>query len=337
MEYRELGKGGPRVSVVGLGTWQFGDPSGTYQKQSEEVEFQIVKAALDHGINFFDTAEAYGGGESERALGKALARTGRKRSEYVLASKVNNTDLSPERVVAITDQSLKNLGTPYLDLLQIHWPSSQVPLKDTMQAMEKLLKDGKIKAIGISNFGVLDTKDAIDTGVPFVSSQLPYSLITRSIELEITDVCKKYNIGILGYCPLAQGLLTGRYKTLEDTLKNPGLCRSRLFHKSRSPNCRHNEEGCEKELFAAIDAIHKQSEKLKIPMNHVALSWVIHQPGVTSVLVGASTPDHVTSNAKAASVKLNQEELKVLKEATDPVLKCLGKNPDLWALETRYR
>eukprot|EP01121_Diplochlamys_sp_Union-15-3_P009725 TRINITY_DN265_c0_g1_i3.p1 TRINITY_DN265_c0_g1~~TRINITY_DN265_c0_g1_i3.p1 ORF type:complete len:222 (-),score=39.88 TRINITY_DN265_c0_g1_i3:72-737(-) len=221
--------------------------------------------------------------------------------------------------------------------MQIHWPNRDVPVKETLNALEELRKQGKIKAIGVSNFGVLDTEDATSVGVSIATNQLPYSLLTRSIEYEILDACKKHNIGVLAYSPLAQGLLTGRYMKLEDALQNPGLCRSRFFDKSRSPKCRHNESGCEKELFEAINGISEVAKKVGAPMNHVAIAWAIQQPQVTSVIVGASKPDQIVDNVKASNLKLSKEVIESLNKITEPVKNCLGKNPDLWALETRYR
>eukprot|EP01121_Diplochlamys_sp_Union-15-3_P009728 TRINITY_DN265_c0_g2_i1.p1 TRINITY_DN265_c0_g2~~TRINITY_DN265_c0_g2_i1.p1 ORF type:complete len:196 (-),score=26.65 TRINITY_DN265_c0_g2_i1:107-694(-) len=187
------------------------------------------------------------------------------------------------------------------------------------------------------HIGVLDTEDATSVGVPISSNQLPYSLLTRSIEFEILDVCKKNGVSVLSYSPLAQGLLTGRYMKLEDALQNTGLCRSRFFDKSRSPKCRHNESGCEKELFEAINGIAEVAQKIGASMNHVAIAWAIQQPLITSVIVGASKPAQVIDNAKAVNLKLSKEVIESLNHITEPVKKCLGKNPDLWALETRYR
>jgi len=339
-----------KVSVIALGTWQFGDSTGTYTKQSEETEFEIVQTALANNINFFDTAEAYGQGQSEKSLAKALAKTGVKREDYYLASKVFTSNLSREGILQSCEQTLKNLNTSYLDLYQIHWPSRSIDMKETFATLNQLKEEGKIRAIGISNFGVLDIKDAV-TFADILTNQLPYNLATRSIEDGIVDECQKHKIGILAYCPLAQGLLAGKYRTLESALENPGLCRSRFFHKSRSPKSRHTEEGCEEELFKLIDVlvdvtceINKTLESDKqISPSQVALAWLLIQRGVSCVIVGASSAKQVVENANAIAIKslLLKDQHKHLLErltlASDPVKSKLGGNPDLWDSVSRFR
>jgi len=349
MEYRELDKSGLRVSVLGLGTWQFGDPTGTYTKQSEDTEFEIVNTALKYGINFFDTAEAYANGEAERALTRALAKTGKKREDYILASKVNAPNLSKEKVIEACERSLTNLNTSYIDLYQIHWANKNIPISDTMEALDQLRKQGKIRAIGISNFGALDTRDAVATGVPIVSNQLPYNLLTRAIEYDIIEECERQGLGILAYSPLAQGLLTGKYQTLEDCMKNSGLCRSRHFDKSRSSKTRHTESGCEEELFPCLNALfettkqlnesHNNTVEFEITPTHVALSWALRRPSITGLLVGASRPQHVVEAVRALHVnKLFTSHIQqFLTEKSEPVKLKLGKSPDLWSSETRFR
>eukprot|EP00026_Physarum_polycephalum_P011700 Phypoly_transcript_11941.p1 GENE.Phypoly_transcript_11941~~Phypoly_transcript_11941.p1 ORF type:complete len:218 (+),score=33.25 Phypoly_transcript_11941:90-743(+) len=205
MQQREIG--GLRVPVLTLGTWNFGDPTGTYTKQSEEVEDAIVKAALDAGINAFDTAEGYGNGVSEQALGRALAKSGKSRHEYLIFSKINPDNLaSADLIETALSRSLKNLNTPYLDLYQIHWPNHKIDIKPALQTLDKLKKEGKIKAIGVSNFGPIDTSDALASGVEIATNQLPYSLVNRAIEFGIqqnSSEKKNWDIGIQSLGPRA--------------------------------------------------------------------------------------------------------------------------------------
>jgi len=334
-QYRDLGSSGIKVSPLGLGTWQFGDVTGTYEKKSEDVEAAIIKTALDAGINLFDTAEGYNSGQAERSLAKAFGRSGRKREEYVIASKVADGNLSAEKVVEACNRSLENLNTPYIDLYQVHWPNHNIKIEETLKAMQKLKEDGKIRAIGVSNFGLQDLSEAVSVGIPISSNQLPYSLITRSIEYELHKCCVDHNVPIVVYCPLAQGLLTGKYTSVEQC--SNGLTRSRLFHKSRSPTSRHQQEGCEDQLFKAISDIREISDSLNRPMPQVALKWLLSQPGIASVLIGASKPEQIVSNVQSLQVQLDEKTLKELNRVSEPVKAALGNNPDLWALSSRYR
>jgi len=333
MEYIEISPFIPKASVIALGTWQFGDATGTYKKQSEDEEAAIIKAALDAGINFFDTAEAYNNGVSEISLGKALKRSGRNRSEYLIASKVFD-HLDYSGVIEACNRSLKHLDTPYIDLYQIHWANREIPLEETTRALIQLKSEGKIKEIGVSNFGPKDLQSALQAKLPFVTNQLPYSLVTRAIEFEILDICVKNKTPILAYSPLAQGLLTGKYNSVEDCPE--GISRSRLFHHSRSKLCRHKEEGVEKELFEAISKIKKISERLGKPMATVALAWLLAQKGVGAILVGVSNHKQIATNVDALSLKLDQNTLKELSDATEPLKQKFGSNPDLWAQISRY-
>jgi len=321
---------------ITLGTWNFGDTTGTYAKQSDEVEDAIVKAALDAGINAFDTAEAYANGVSERALGRALRKSGKARNEYLLLSKISPDNIvTPELIEASLNRTLANLNTPYLDLYQIHWPNHSIDIKPALQVLAKFQKEGKIKAIGVSNFGPIDMGDAISSGVTITTNQLPYSLFNRAIEFEIITQATDSKVGILAYSPLAQGLLSGKYKKPEDC--HDGLSRSRYFHKSRSPKCRHTEEGCEKELFEALATIQSIADKLNVSPSELAIAWLLKQPGVTSAVVGASKPEHIAQNVKALSINITDEINEQLKAVTEPIKKALGSNPDMWAAQSRYR
>eukprot|EP01113_Clastostelium_recurvatum_P019016 TRINITY_DN2241_c0_g1_i3.p1 TRINITY_DN2241_c0_g1~~TRINITY_DN2241_c0_g1_i3.p1 ORF type:complete len:339 (+),score=71.45 TRINITY_DN2241_c0_g1_i3:40-1056(+) len=336
MEYRGLC--GWQVSVLTLGTWQFGDPTNTYAKQSEQTEDEIVKTAIDGGINFFDTAEGYANGEAERALGRALARSGAGRSSYYIASKVSDMNIdSEQKIIDAVNRSLKNLDTPYIDLYQIHWPNHNVSHPDVLRTLDRLKKEGKIRAIGISNFGVLDTEEAATKtgGVEIASNQLPYSLVTRAIEYGTIQKCVEHNIGVLAYSPLAQGLLTGKYHKIEDM--NEGLLRSRHFHHSRSSRSRHGGEGCEGALFATLESVRDHAKKADVSMADLAIKWVLAQKGVTSALVGASKAEQIASNIKGVSSAVSQDVLEELTKVSEPVKKHLGENFDLWAKETESR
>ena len=243
MQFRPLGTTDIMVSEMALGCWPFvgGDLWG---EQREEDSIQAVHASLDAGVNFFDTAEGYGEGYSERVLGKAL---GKRRSQAVIATKVGGAHLAPSDVISACERSLMNLGTDYVDLYLVHWPDHAIPLVDTMGAMNRLKEQGKLRAIGVCNFGVKDLADLLEIGHIEVD-QLPYNLVWRAIEHEVLPKTRDHQIGLMAYSPLAQGLLAGRYASADDV--PDGIARSRHFTSTR-PQAIHGEHGCEAEVFTA--------------------------------------------------------------------------------------
>lgn len=331
MRYRTLGQTGITVSTVAMGCWAIVGDS-TWGPQDEAASLATIQAALDAGVNFFDTAEAYGDGYSESLLGRALAG---RRHEAVIATKINPSHLSRDDVRQHCEHSLQRLGTDYVDLYQIHWPSRSVPLAETMEALDTLRQQGKVRAIGISNFGLQDLSDLLAVG-RCETNQLPYSLLSRAIEYAIRQKCIDAGIGILCYSPLAQGLLTGKFSSPDEVPE--GRARTRHFSKER-PQTRHGETGCEAETFAALEEIRRLSARVHAPMATLALAWLLHQPGVTSVVAGARQPDQIVQAAHAADLQLSLEVIAELTAATDLVKRMLGPNPDLWqsAAESRFR
>jgi myo-inositol catabolism protein IolS len=329
MERRRLGRSGIEVSVMALGCWPFAGGL-VWGDQDDEASIATVHAALDAGINFFDTAEGYEAGKSEEVLGRALAG---RRHEAVIATKVSPSHLAAADVVASCEQSLRTLGTDYVDLYMIHWPSREVPLPETVGALERLKRDGKIRAIGVSNFGVGDLTDMVAL-TQCASNQLPYGLLWRVIEREIVPLCQREEVGIMCYSPLAQGLLTGRYRSADEV--PDGLARTRHYAPTR-PLAKHGEPGCEAEVFAAIAGVRAIADELDQPMAAVALAWVRQQPGVTSFLVGARSPDELAWNLPSLELTLSDATLARLAAATEPVKAGLGDNPDPWMSPSRYR
>jgi len=245
MIYNVLGKTDIKVSAIAMGCWAIvGDE--TWGPQDEKQAIATIQAALDEGINFFDTAEIYGDGYSERLLAKALQG---HRQNAIIASKVSLDHLARNDVFQACDRSLKNLKSEYIDLYQIHWPSRIVPFAETYEALLQLQEQEKIRAIGVSNFGHIDLSEFLKIG-RCETNQLPYSLLWRAIEYDIVEKCLQHDIGILCYSPLAQGLLTGKFTSPDQV--PAGRARTRHFSKER-PLTRHGEEGCEEKLFKAID------------------------------------------------------------------------------------
>ena len=329
MQYKELGTSGITVSEMALGCWPFA--GGTlWGEQRDEDSIAAVHASMDAGVNFFDTAEGYGEGHSERVLGRALEG---HRGEAVIATKVGNAHLAPHGVVAACEQSLRNLRTEYIDLYLVHWPNRAIPLVDTMGALEGLKEQEKVRSIGVCNFGVEDLADLLEVGHTEVD-QLPYNLLWRAIEYEILPKTREHGIGLMAYSPLAQGLLAGRYGCADEVPE--GIARSRHFAATR-PQAVHGEPGCEAEVFAAINGVRKIADGLGRSMAHVALAWVRQQHGVTSVLVGTRNAGEVALDLPAFELTLGEDVIAELATVTEDVKQNLGANPDMWRSDGRMR
>ena len=330
MQYRKLGQTEIKVSTVGLGTWQFaGD--WAWGPQDEADSIAAVLAALDQGINLFDTAEGYGSGKSEEILGKALKT---RRSEGIIATKVSGANLKPADVRQACIRSLRALDTEMIDLYQIHWPNWDIPLADTIAALQDLQAEGLIRAFGVSNFGPKDLSDFIETAGTCTSNQLPYSLLWRMIEFELQALCVRQKTSILCYSPMAQGLLSGKFGSADEVPE--GRARTRNFSTER-PLARHGEPGHEKETFTAIERIRQIAAQAEIPMAELSLAWLLHQPGVTSVLVGGRNPNQVLRNVQAGTRQLGAGILEALDQATVELKSILGPAIDPYQSESRIR
>ncbi|MBN2048775.1 MAG: aldo/keto reductase [Anaerolineaceae bacterium] len=329
MIYRKLGKTEIEVSTIALGCWAFeGGSVWGYQDDSDSIA--TVHAALDVGVNFFDTAEAYGEGHSEEVLGKALKG---RRDEVVIATKVSPNHLAPEDIVSACERSLERLQTDYIDLYQIHWPNHELPLVKSWREMEKLVEDGKVRAIGVSNFGVQDTDDMLKFATP-ASNQLPYSLLWRGIEFELQKMCVENQISILCYSPLGQGLLTGKYASIDEIPQ--GRARSRLFS-GEHPEARHEEEGAELELFMTLEMIKGIAQEAECSMADISLAWLLSKPGVSSVLAGGRKPDHILQNVKASEFQLETHVVQALDDVSAMLKELMGTNLDMFQSISRFR
>ena len=330
MRYRKLGQSDIEVSVIAMGCWAIVGDS-TWGTQDRQEAIGAIRSALDHGINFFDTAEAYGDGESERLLGEGL---GPDRDRAIIASKVSSDHLRPDQIAQACERSLQNLNTDRIDLYQVHWASREAPLEESLAALESLRSQGKIRAIGVCNFGPHDLDDLLASPRSVVSNQLVYSLLARAIEYEIQPRCVQNSVSILPYSPLAQGLLTGKFRSADEV--PPGRARTRHFSRDRS-GTRHGEAGCEAETFAAIAALREIAREAGCSMADISLAWLLHQPGVTSVLAGARSPRQIEENVAASDLQLSPAVLERLSEVTGPVKRALGPNADMWQNEANSR
>lgn len=328
-QYQKLGKTNINVSRVWMGCWAIvGDETWGPQKESDAI--QAIRTAVDIGINSFDTAELYGDGYSEELLGKALSH---RRPEVVIATKVSPSHFSQQEMIKACENSLHRLKTDYIDLYQLHWPSREVPIDEILETMQKLKDRGKIRAIGVCNFGRGTLREAL-TYNHIEVNQLPYSLLWRSIEYEILPACIEDDIGVICYSPLAQGLLTGKFHSPDEV--PDGRARTRHFSSQR-PSARHDERGAESETFTAIDAVRGISKEVSLSMNEVSLAWLLTQKGVVSVVVGARNAEQVRQNAGAADLELPSEIVDELTDITEELKGKLGPNPDMWQSESRVQ
>jgi aryl-alcohol dehydrogenase-like predicted oxidoreductase len=329
VKYKPLGQTGVEISTIVMGCWAIGG-GYTWGAQDENDSIHTIRAAVDLGINAFDTAEFYSDGYSEEVLGKGVSGL---RDKLLIATKIWADNLHPEKLIQACEGSLTRMNTDYIDLYQIHWPNWEVPVEETLAAMNKLKDSGKIRFIGVSNFGVNDLTAAIESA-DIVADQMPYSLLFRPIEFDILPACRRVGVGVLAYSPLAQGLLTGKYARLADVADE--RARIRLYSRDRSGTV-HDEPGCEAEVEKALDRIRSICGDMGEPMGNVALAWVLQQPGVTAVLAGARNPDQIRRNAAAVNLKLPSEIITQLKDATETVKETLGPNADPWRTASRIR
>ncbi len=319
MERRIAGKSGIEISPMGIGCWSYG--GGDYwgpQAQSDVTA--VANAALDAGINFFDTAEGYNNGRSEEAL--AVALKGR-RHEAVIGTKVSKPD--PATIREHCEASLQRLQTDYVDIYMIHWPDDEIAIEESMAELTHLQEDGLIRAIGVSNFGVAQLTAALETGASIAVNQLCYNLLSRAIEPELLPLCRKHDVGILGYMPLLQGILTGQYKSAEEI--PPVHARFRHFRDDR-PQASHGEAGAEEEMFETLEAIREIAEAEQVPMARLAIAWAMARPGITCMLVGTRSINELTENLNVLNYSLSADVIGRLDEITAPLLVKLGANPD---------
>lgn len=330
MHYRQLASTGIEVSVIGMGCWPIvGDAA--WGPQDERDSIATLEAAFDAGVTLFDTAELYGNGYSEEMLGRVFQD---RRGQIVLASKAGDMNLAHDAIKRACEGSLKRLRTDYIDVYQLHWPSRSVPFEETIGALEELKREGKIRAAALSNFGVRDLGEYLGKGGTAAGNQLAYNLLCRAIEFEILPLCRQHDIGILCYCPLMQGLLAGKFASVEDVPE--GRARSRHFSGDK-PRARHGEGGHEEATFAAIGRIRSISAEIGQEMAHVALAWLIHRQGVASVLAGMRTPEQTRFNAAAADLALDDSTIAALDAATEALKQAMGPNPDLWESPGRLK
>ncbi|MDV7143028.1 aldo/keto reductase [Tropicimonas sp. TH_r6] len=298
--------------------------AGAFGPQEEKDSIEALQEAFNVGINFFDTAELYGNGYSEQLLGRAL---GDKRSEIVISSKVGRANMAPDDLIAACERSLKNLGSDYFDLYMLHWPNWNVPFADSIGALKTLKEAGKIRWYGVSNFGNLDLDDAL--GLSDISvNQLPYHLFCRAIEFEVQPKCEAAGVPIMCYSSLMQGLLAGKYRSLQDFPVD--RARTRMFDHRKWPDAVHGEDGAEETGQQLLDGLWTLVEETGLSMEELAIGWLKSRPAVGGVIVGTRNGAQSRGLKKLLDVSLDESILASLTDLSDPLKDELGSDIDMW-------
>jgi aryl-alcohol dehydrogenase-like predicted oxidoreductase len=306
---RSLGKSDIKVTPIGLGCWQFSKQNNLAGKfwptLDDDLILKIVNLSIEGGINWFDTAEIYGNGASEKALVNALKATGKKPGDVMIATKWWPMFRFASNIKKTIDKRLEALDTFPIDLYQIHQPFGFSSEKKEMLAMAQILKDNKIKSIGVSNFSGKKMKNAWETlqkeGIPLASNQVVYSLLNRKIESNgILKTAKELGITIIAYSPLAQGMVTGKFHDNPELLKNIGF---RKYSKLFKP------EGMAKSL-PVVNLVKELALKYNVTPAQIALNWILNFNGDMVVAIpGATKESHVKENVGAMSFKLSEEDM----------------------------
>jgi voltage-dependent potassium channel beta subunit len=305
MEYRRLGRSGLKVSEISLGSWL---TYGGYVAAEQAIK--TIHKAYDLGINFFDTANVYMHGEAEKIVGRAIQAF--PRESYVLATKVfwpmgdgpNDRGLSRKHIIEQANASLKRLGVDYVDIYYCHRYDPETPLEETLRALDDLVRQGKVLYIGVSEWTAEQITEAVHLADKklldrIVVNQPQYSMLVRHIEKEIIPVCEKHGIGQVVWSPLAQGVLTGKYKK---GAKPPEG--SRAASDSKFIQSLLTDENLDK-----VEKLKGIADELGLSLAQLALAWILRQQNVASALVGASRPEQIEENAKASGIKLEDEVL----------------------------
>ena len=323
MQYRQLGNTDLNVSVIGLGTNNFGNPSRIADKK---ISQRVIDKCIDLGINFLDTANIYGNGESEVHIGEALKG---KRNDVLIATKFNLTNLNGEspksRIQKNIEESLRKLQTDVIDLYQIHFVPNDIPHEEYLEPLNELIVEGKVRHLGECNYSSwrhADTTRIADSHgwSNFVSSQNNYSLMHRHAELELLPYCTEHKVGFLPYFPLAGGWLTGKYASGNEVPQSARRMVGQLQNDSASQS-----------VLGKLDAFASEHDKTLVDL---AFAWLLAHPAVSSVIAGAMTEEQVISNANAANWILDREQRDQVDEiayweGSDEDIERFGMGPDV--------
>ena len=310
MKYYRLGSSGLKVSALGLGTNSFGG------RADEQTSTAIIHTAIENGITFIDTANIYTHTESERIIGQALEG---KRHEVVLATKAglvkgegpNQKGSSRYHLMQELENSLKRLRTDYVDLYQIHTFDPETPLEETLRALDDMVRSGKVRYIGASNYAAWELMKAIGISAKeglnrYVSTQVSYSLADRTPERELVPMCLDQGVGIIPYFPLAGGILTGKYTSTEQAPVGSRADKEPRFVKMLSPD-----------KLELSEQVGKLAGELGVTSSVLSLAWLMHKPAVSSVIVGATSAKQLTDNLQSATLELDEASFEALENISD--------------------
>ena len=315
MNYRPLGRTGMLVSPLCLGNMMF----GAWGNPDHDDSIRVVHRALDHGINFIDTADVYSAGESEVITGKALQ--GGKRDGVILATKChfpidagpfsidrvpNTWGNSRRHIMKSCDDSLRRLGTDWIDLYQLHRPDTNVPIEESLSALNDLVHMGKIRAFGCSTFPAEHLVEAAwvadkNNLIPFSTEQPPYSIFVRWIERDLLPTCQRLNMGTLVWSPLNGGWLSGTYRK--------GAGPRSEGRAARAPARYDLSDPANQQKLDIVESLAQIADEISVPLAHLALAWVLHHPGVTSAIIGPRVMEHLTTLLGAEDVRLSDDVL----------------------------
>ena len=330
MKYKFLGNTGIKVSELCLGTMTFGGKGywTAIGQLTQQAVDEIMKQSIDAGINFIDTANVYSEGLAEELTGKSIRNLGLKRDDLVIATKVrgktgegvNEIGLSRKHIMQQVDESLKRLNIDYIDLYQIHGYDALTPIEETIRVFDDLVKSGKVRYIGASNIAAWQLMKALafsqhNNLAKFVSLQAYYTIAGRDLERGLVPLLNDQKVGLMVWSPLAGGFLSGKYSRN----KNPEDARRLSFD---FPPI--NKE----KAFDIIDVMEPIAKSKNVSVAQIALAWLLHQPAVTSVIIGAKNTEQLTQNLNAVDVQLTEDELKQLDEVSK-----LTKEYPAWMLE----
>jgi aryl-alcohol dehydrogenase-like predicted oxidoreductase len=322
MEYRQLGRSGLRVSVLTMGTMTFGGTGPFRNVGTTDVAEarRQVDMCLDAGVNLIDTADVYSGGRSEEIVGEVLAG---RRDQVLVATKVrmpmgagpNDAGLSRHHVIAGCEASLRRLGTDHIDLYQVHEWDGRTPLEETLEALDLLVRAGKVRYAGVSNYASWQLMKALGTaerlGLPrFASQQIYYSLQAREAEYELIPLAVDQGLGVLVWSPLAGGLLSGKYRR-----NHPAPAGSRQLTDWGEPPVYDQEA-----LYDLVEVLVRVGQRHDVSAAQVALAWLLAKPAVTSLVIGARTAGQLADNLAAASLRLTEEDRAELDKVSAPPL-----------------
>lgn len=317
MKINRMGRTGLKVSEVCLGTMTFGNQA------DEQTSFAIMDAAVEAGVNFFDTADVYPLGSTPEMRGRTEVFVGnwlrerKMRDKIVLATKCrgamgegpNESGLSRKHIFAAIEDSLRRLQTDYIDLYQVHSPDLETPIDETMLALNDLVREGKVRYVGCSNYPAWQLATALWTSdklgiARFECDQPRYNILYREIENEILPLCREQGVGVIAYNPLAGGFLTGRYTPGQDVEQGS---RFSLHQSGKLYQARYWQSA----QFEAVEELKKYFDAKNKPLAQVALAWVLAQPGITSAILGASKPEQLRDSIKGTELKLDEEDMKM--------------------------